>query len=64
MASEWLAEDPNHALLVNDDPEQEGYQLCDIDEDEITVFTMAENSFSSVVATWTVSLSSTTCQCL
>ena len=27
VASEWLAEDPNHALLINDDPEQEGYQL-------------------------------------
>ena len=40
VASEWLAEDPNHSLLINDDPDQEGYQTCDIDEDQITVFTM------------------------
>ena len=44
VASEWLDEDPNHALMINDDPQQEGYQLCDINQDEITVFTMAENS--------------------
>ena len=40
VASEWLAEDPNHALLINDDPNQEGYAPCEVDEDAITVFTM------------------------
>ena len=40
VASEWLAEDPNHALLINDDPNQEGYAPCEIDEDAITVFVM------------------------
>ncbi|MGB1481613.1 MAG: T9SS type A sorting domain-containing protein, partial [Flavobacteriales bacterium] len=40
VASDWLAEDPNHSLLINDDPDQEGYQPCDVNEDEITVFTM------------------------
>jgi len=41
VASDWLAEDPNHQLLLNDDPNQNGYQLCEIDEEAITVFTMA-----------------------
>lgn len=41
IATDWLAEDPNHQLLLNDDPNQDGYQLCEIDEETIAVFTMA-----------------------
>ena len=44
VASDWLAEDPNHQLLINDDPNQPGYQECEVDEDAITVFTMAAPS--------------------
>ena len=44
MASEWLAEDTNHSLMINDDPNQEGYQMCAVNEDEISVFTMSSPS--------------------
>jgi len=44
IASEWLAEDPNHQLMINDDPDQAGFQQCAINEDEITVFTMMSPS--------------------
>jgi len=37
-AADWLAEDPGHTLLVADDPEQSGYQICDIDTSAISVF--------------------------
>ena len=43
-ASEWLAEDPNHQLMINDDPNQAGYQQCEIDEDEIIVLDMLNPS--------------------
>ena len=44
VASEWLAEDPNHSLLINDDPNQGGYAPCEVDEDAITVFVMESPS--------------------
>lgn len=40
VASEWLAEDPSHSLLIGNNPNAEGYELCDYDADQITVFTM------------------------
>ena len=43
-ASDWLAEDPAHQLMINDDPNQDGYQECDIDEDAMTVYTMLNPS--------------------
>lgn len=39
-AADWLAEDPNHALLVADDPAQMGYQACEVDTSAISVFDM------------------------
>ena len=44
LAADWLSEDPNHQLLINDNPDQAGYQLCDVDTDSIIVFTMAAPS--------------------
>ena len=37
-AMEWLAESDAHTLLIGDDPQQNGYQTCDIDTAGITVF--------------------------
>ena len=37
-AMEWLAESDSHTLLIGDDPQQTGYQTCDIDTAGITVF--------------------------
>ena len=37
-AMEWLAESDAHTLLIGDDPQQTGYQTCDIDTAGITVF--------------------------
>ena len=39
-AADWLAEDPNHALLIADDPSQGGFQMCDVDTSSISVFDM------------------------
>ena len=39
-AVDWLAEDVNHTLLVADDPNQAGYQTCEIDTASISVFDM------------------------
>ena len=39
-AADWLAEDPNHALLIADDPSQGGFQTCDVDTSSISVFDM------------------------
>ena len=44
IASQWLAEDANHSLMINDDPDQDGYQMCAVNEDEISVFTMSSPS--------------------
>ena len=35
IASQWLAEDANHSPAINDDPDQDGYQMCAVNEDEI-----------------------------
>ncbi|MDA0729707.1 MAG: hypothetical protein O3C18_08470, partial [Bacteroidetes bacterium] len=45
LASDWLAEDPDHALLINDDPDLEGYQTCDVNTDAASVFVMDGTSF-------------------
>ena len=39
-AADWLAEDPNHSLLIADDPTQSGFQMCDVDTSAISVFDM------------------------
>jgi len=39
-AADWLAEDPNHSLLIADDPAQSGFQMCDVDTSAISVFDM------------------------
>ena len=37
-AMEWLAESDAHTLLIGDDPNQSGYQTCDVDTAGISVF--------------------------
>ena len=37
-AADWLAESDAHTLLIGDDPNQSGYQTCDVDTAGISVF--------------------------
>ena len=34
-----------HSLLIADDPDQPGYQLCTVDETAVSVFDLAAGSF-------------------
>jgi hypothetical protein len=44
-AVDWLAQNTSNSLLVSDDPDQTGYQLCTIDESLVSVFDLAEGSY-------------------